>query len=61
MAEDLQALLDEEAALANRLFSLRAEIKLRRTGEPPVCHGHDDCSTLMLARCPWRIDCGPTR
>lgn len=27
-------------------------------GEAPVCFGTDDCSTMMLAVCRWREDCG---
>ena len=29
-----------------------------RGNEPPPCWGDDDCSTLILSQCPWRIDCG---
>lgn len=61
MVEDLQALLDDEARLCNRLDELRKRIVELRGGHRPVCFGQDDCSTLMLVRCPWRIDCGPTR
>jgi len=24
----------------------------------PVCFGHDDCSAMMLARCPFAKECG---
>lgn len=60
----IQELLDKEAELSNRgqnnefRWMIHAEIKQLRGNEPPVCHGDDDCSTNMLMRCPWRIDCG---
>ena len=37
---------------------IHEEIKVLRGNEAPICHGEDDCSTNMLMRCPWRIDCG---
>jgi hypothetical protein len=63
---EIQRLLDEEAKLGNegrrnspdRMAVLRKIIELRGT-QVPHCHGHDDCSTMVLVRCPWRIDCGP--
>ena len=63
----LQKLLDSEARLSNAGKSnsperrdLHIEIKKLRGTVPPPCHGQDDCSTLILSTCPWRIDCGPT-
>jgi hypothetical protein len=60
----IQELLDKEAQLSNngqdndfRKIVL-IEIKQLRGNEPPACWGEDDCSTNMLMRCPWRIDCG---
>ena len=55
---DIQELLDKEARLANERYAILKQIKLLRGDEPPHCWGQDDCSTLMLVRCPWRIDCG---
>ena len=55
---DLQQLLDEEAQLANKRYAVHQLIKQQRGNDPPVCWGEDDCSTLILMRCPWRIDCG---
>ncbi len=60
----IQELLDKEAELSNRgqnndfRWMIHAEIKQLRGTEAPSCHGHDDCSTNILMRCPWRIDCG---
>ncbi len=62
----IQDLLDKEARLSNeghgksefRIIVLE-EIKRLRGNDAPVCWGEDDCSTNMLMRCPWRIDCGP--
>ena len=53
---DIQELLDKEARLANERYVILKQIKLMRGDEPPHCWGQDDCSTLMLVRCPWRID-----
>lgn len=61
----IQELLDKEAQLANdghsksefRIIILE-EIKARRGTVAPSCWGEDDCSTMTLVRCPWRIDCG---
>jgi hypothetical protein len=69
----LQMLLDVEATLLNLtwkapasplkadLENLRARvitcILANRVNRPP-CHGEDDCSSLCLSVCPWRIDCG---
>ncbi len=62
----LQELLDKEAKLANSghgkselRIIIHEEIKSRRGAQAPPCWGEDDCSTMMLMRCPWRIDCGP--
>ena len=61
----IQDLLDKEAELSNRGLAkhefrviILEEIKARRGNEAPVCWGEDDCSTMILVRCPWRIDCG---
>lgn len=60
----IQDLLDKEAELSNRgqnnefRWMIHAEIKQLRGDTPPACHGEDDCSTSILMRCPWRIDCG---
>ena len=60
----VQDLLDKEAELANRgqnndfRWMIHAEIKQLRGPTSPLCWGEDDCSTSMLMRCPWRIDCG---
>lgn len=61
---NIQELLDKEAELSNRgqnnelRWIIHAEIKQLRGQVPPPCHGEDDCSTNMLSRCAWRIDCG---
>ena len=62
----LQDLLDQEAALSNSGLGdseerkqLHTVIRLKRSSMPePWCFGEDDCSTNMLMRCPWRMDCG---
>ena len=61
----LQDLLNQEAALSNQgkgssdeRMQIHTLIRLKRGSVQPVCFGHDDCSTLMLSRCPWRMDCG---
>ena len=62
----LQDLLDEEAELANtgrgdskERMQLHTVIRLKRSEfSQPHCFGEDDCSTLMLSKCPWRMDCG---
>lgn len=60
----IQDLLDKEAELSNRgqnndlRWIIHTEIKQLRGTEAPSCWGEDDCSTNMLMRCPWRIDCG---
>ena len=63
---DLQDLLDQEANLANSGLGESEERKqlhtvIRLTRDEryrPHCFGEDDCSTNMLSRCPWRMDCG---
>lgn len=60
---DIQALLDQEATLANNKQHEEREpvlvmIKLARGTTPRACWGFDDCSTTALMTCPWRIDCG---
>lgn len=57
---ELQELLDIEANAANVRYEAHIKIKALRGTEPPICWGHDDCSTMILMRCPWRIDCDPT-
>lgn len=60
----IQNLLDKEAQLSNQgqnnefRWMIHAEIKQLRGPVAPTCWGQDDCSTNMLMRCPWRIDCG---
>ena len=63
---ELQDLLNEEAMLSNtgrgnsrERAELHTVIRLKRSEFPqPHCFGEDDCSTLMLSKCPWRMDCG---
>lgn len=55
---DIQELLDKEARLGNERYEILKQIKELRGDEPPHCWGQDDCSTMILVRCPWRIDCG---
>ena len=65
---DIQILLDREARLGNAGLGKSQErqeiltmIRLARDeAYRPSCFGEDDCSTNMLMRCPWRIDCGGT-
>jgi hypothetical protein len=62
----LQDLLDQEALLANTGLGdskqrkhLHTVIRLKRSEfTQPACFGEDDCSTIMLSQCPWRMDCG---
>ena len=54
----IQDLLDNEARLSNERYVILQQIKQLRGDTPPTCWGQDDCSTMMLSRCPWRIDCG---
>jgi len=59
----IQELLDKEATMANEGHDndfrkiILLEIKHLRGSDAPACWGEDDCSTNMLMRCPWRIDC----
>jgi hypothetical protein len=67
---DIQTLLNQEALLANTGMSdseqrkqIHTMIRLKRvaadgSSETPWCFGQDDCTTLVLSQCPWRIDCG---
>ena len=62
----IQTLLDLEATLSNtgkkdsdEYRQAHIQIKELRGNEAPVCWGEDDCSTMILMRCPWRIDCWP--
>lgn len=63
---ELQELLNCEATLSNAGKASGEErqqiltlIRLKRNDKwRPECFGEDDCSTLMLSTCPWRIDCG---
>jgi len=62
----LQDLLNQEAYLSyegngrsEEREQLHTAIRLMRDEKyRPPCFGEDDCSTSMLSRCPWRIDCG---
>lgn len=54
---EIQELLDKEANLGNRRILIHKQIKTARNPEPPICWGIDDCSTNILSKCPWRIDC----
>jgi hypothetical protein len=62
----LQQLLDQEAELSNtgqrdspeRKKILTAIVLMRDESYRPVCYGEDDCSTLMLSQCAWRMTCG---
>jgi hypothetical protein len=62
----IQELLDKEATLSNQGLGASQErqqlltaIRLMRNEQyRPVCFGDDDCSTNMLSRCAWRMDCG---
>ncbi len=63
--KSIQILLDEEAWLSNNgqgdseeRMKIHTMIRLQRQAPPPSCFGEDDCSTTVLARCPWRMDCG---
>lgn len=62
----IQELLNEEAKMSNNGMDkehpfrkiILTEIRQLRGITPPPCFGEDDCSTNMLARCAWRMDCG---
>ena len=58
----IQNLLDESARLCNNGRQEEAEklydkIRKLRGNDAPICFGWDDCSTMMLVQCPWRMDC----
>jgi hypothetical protein len=53
----IQELLDKEANLANRRDLVHKQIKVMRGEIVPPCWGNDDCSTNIMSKCPWRIDC----
>ena len=62
---ELQTLLNQEAMLSNtghgdslQRQQVHTLIRLKRENPAPSCFGDDDCSTLVLSQCPWRIDCG---
>lgn len=63
---ELQDLLNREAQLSNsgqgdclERQQLLTMIRIKRDeSNRPICFGEDDCSTNMLSRCPWRMDCG---
>jgi hypothetical protein len=62
---ELQFLLNQEAFYANNGLGESEErkqihtiIRLKREGPAPYCLGDDDCSTLALSTCAWRMDCG---
>lgn len=55
---NIQDLLDLSARLGNEKLAIDARIKELRGDNPPPCWGQDDCGVYILARCPWRIDCG---
>jgi hypothetical protein len=54
----MQELLNLSARLGNEKWAVDQKIKELRGDTPPACWGEDDCSTMMLMVCPWRIDCG---
>lgn len=54
---EIQALLDKEATLGNRRILIHKQIKAMRGKVPRACWGTDDCSTIVLMHCPWRMDC----
>lgn len=63
--QSIQDLLDQEARLSNEgkgdsdeRQKIHTVIRLMRSGPPPNCFGHDDCSIGELSQCPWRMDCG---
>lgn len=63
---EMQDLLNLEAMYANNgqgdsedRLKIHTLIRLKRDNKNrPPCFGEDDCSTLMLSTCPWRMDCG---
>lgn len=61
LEKTIQELLDKEAKLGNERYDIHKRIVEMRGTEAPICWGHDDCSTSILMRCPWRIDCGDNK
>lgn len=62
---EIQRLLNHEALLSNtgkgdseERKAVHRQIIAMRGTDKPDCHGHDDCSTLILSMCPFRVDCG---
>lgn len=55
---EIQELLNKEARLGNEQYEIHQKIIMLRGKEAPVCWGEDDCSTMIMVQCPWRIDCG---
>lgn len=66
MGMSIQDMLDKEATLSNagqgqsdERQQLLTMIRLKRNEQyRPPCFGEDDCSTSILSRCAWRMDCG---
>lgn len=59
--KSLQDYLNEEAKMSlddPRLPELLLRIRELRGDKTPPCFGYDDCSTMALSMCPWRMDCG---
>lgn len=55
----LQVLLDRrEECPPNDRAALDHRIRALRGTEPPRCYHQDDCTSLMLTMCAWRMDCG---
>lgn len=62
----IQDLLNQEAFYANNGMAdseerkkIHTMIRLKRDDQwRPTCFGQDDCSTVTLSQCPWRMDCG---
>jgi len=54
----LQELVNQYNRKSNELFALKKQIVELRGTKPPSCFGEDDCSTEILVRCPWSLDCG---
>ena len=60
----LQDWLNREAQLSyvgdgksEERMKIHTLIRMQR-GPAPFCLGDDDCSTLALSCCSWRMDCG---
>lgn len=56
--DKIQELLNEQAKLSDKEIQIKNEIRELRGCLPPPCFGDDDCSSMQLATCPWRFDCG---